>query len=217
MGNGLCCCHPGHTDFRPTCSEVCRQNFEIKKSNETSLKRAGNSNYNLNTEMISTIKVKTIYNCSLERAFKAPMLFDVSKVHTGFGVMPKVTHATEDENWGKPGYSKKVFVAKSATQKGGWVSNDKVIERIENQYWKIEVSDFQSWMLGFSKFVGEWKTTELEPNKIGIEYTYTLHSEIALLYPLNWLFTKTFWKIYMKRVLENIRRMAEGNEPFLYK
>ncbi|MBK8492973.1 MAG: hypothetical protein IPL49_19330 [Saprospirales bacterium] len=167
--------------------------------------------------MISKTKVTTIYHCSLERAFKTPMLCDVSKVHTGYGLMPKVTHCTDDENWGKPGYSKKVFVAPSATQKGGWASSDKVIERIENQYWKIEVSDFQSWMLGFSKFVGEWKTTELEPNKILIEYSYTLHSDIDMLYPLNWIFTKTFWNIYMKRVLANIRKMAYNNEPYLYK
>lgn len=166
--------------------------------------------------MQSSIKITTIYNCSLERAFKSPMLCDISKVHTGYVITPKVTHCTEDENWGKPGYSKKVFAAKSLTQKGGWVSNDTVIERIENKYWKIEVSNFQSWMLGFTKFVGEWKTTELEPNKILIEYTYTLHSDITLLYPINWLFTKTFWKIYMKRVLENIRKMTVNKEPYLY-
>lgn len=166
--------------------------------------------------MISTVTVRTIYNCSLERAFKTPMLCDVSKVHTGYGIMPRVTHCTEDENWGKSGYSKKVFVAGSRTQKGGWASNDKVLERVENQYWKIEVSNFQSWMLGFSKLVGEWKTTELEPNKIRIEYTYTLHSDIPLLYPLNWLFAKTFWRAYMKRVLENIRIMAYNGEPYLY-
>ncbi|MBK7852739.1 MAG: hypothetical protein IPJ66_16825 [Bacteroidetes bacterium] len=106
------------------------------------------------------VKVNAIYNCSLERAFKTPMLCDVSKIHTGFGIMPKVTHCTGDENWGKPGSSKKVFVAKSWTQKGGWASVDKVLVRINDQYWKIEVSEFQSWMLGFSKFVGEWKTTE---------------------------------------------------------
>lgn len=164
----------------------------------------------------TTIKITTIYNCSLERAFKSPMLCDISKVHTGYIITPRVTHCTEDENWGKPGYSKKVFGAKSLIQKGGWVSNDTVIERIENSYWKIEVSDFQSWMLGFTKFVGEWKTTELEPNKILIEYTYTLHSNITLLYPLNWLFTKIFWKIYMKRVLENIRKMTLNKEPYLY-
>lgn len=166
--------------------------------------------------MKSHVKVETIYNCSLERAFKTPMLCDVAKVHTGYGVMPKVTHSTEDENWGKPGFSKKVFIAKSATQKGGWGSSDKVLERVENQYWKIQVYEFQSWMLGFSKFIGEWKTTELEPNKILIEYSYTLHSDVAILQPFDWLFANTFWKTYMKRVLENVREMINNNEPYLY-
>ncbi|MBK8489220.1 MAG: hypothetical protein IPL48_15710 [Bacteroidetes bacterium] len=166
--------------------------------------------------MISKIKVSTIYECSLERAFKTPMLCDVSKVHTGFGIMPKVTHCTEDENWGQPGSTKKVFAAKSFSQKGGFASVDKVIERIENSYWKIEVSDFQSWMLGFYKFEGEWKTTELEPNKIAVEYVYSLHSNIAILYPLNWLFANAFWKTYMKRVLENVRVLAYNNESYLY-
>ena len=166
--------------------------------------------------MTSTITVKTIYDCSLERAFKTPMLCDVAKVHTGYGLMPRVTHCTEDENWGKPGSSKKVFVAKSISQKGGEASTDTVLERVENAYWKIEVSDFKSWMLGFSKFTGEWKTTELQPNKVLIEYTYTLHSEVPVLYPLNWLFTKTFWRVYMKQVLENIRKLAYNNEPYLY-
>ncbi|HEY3385014.1 MAG TPA: SRPBCC family protein [Saprospiraceae bacterium] len=166
--------------------------------------------------MTSTITVKTVYDCSLERAFKTPMLCDVAKVHTGYGLMPRVTHCTEDENWGKPGSSKKVFVAKSISQKGGEASTDTVLERVENAYWKIEVSDFKSWMLGFSKFTGEWKTTELQPNKVLIEYTYTLHSEVPVLYPLNWLFTKTFWRVYMKQVLENIRKLAYNNEPYLY-
>lgn len=115
--------------------------------------------------MKTSVKVTTIYNCSLERAFKTPMLCDITKVHTGYGLTPKVTHCTHDEGWGQPGSSKKVFVAKSITQKGGFASIDKVIERVENKYWKIEVSEFQSWMLGFDKFVGEWKTTEIEKIK----------------------------------------------------
>lgn len=166
--------------------------------------------------MTSQVTVKTIFECSLERAFKTPMLCDVSKVHTGFGIMPKVTHCTEDGNWGKVGFSKKVFAAKSLAFKGGEASSDKVIERIENKYWRIEVSNFTAWMLGFSKFVGEWQTTELKPNKILIEYTYTMHSDVAILYPLNWLFTKIFWRIYMKRVLENIRVLAYSKAPYLY-
>jgi len=166
--------------------------------------------------MQTKIKITTIFNTTLQRAFKTPMLCDVSKVHTGYGIMPKVTHCTNDEHWGQPGFSKKIFVAKSFSQKGGWASVDKVIERIENKYWKIEVSEFQSWMLGFSKFVGEWQTTEIEKDKILVEYTYTLHSNLILLYPLNWLFAKIFWKTYMKRVLENVRQIAYKNEPYLY-
>jgi hypothetical protein len=88
--------------------------------------------------MIAKVNVSTIYECSLERAFKTPMLCDVSKVHTRFGIMPKVTHCTDDENWGKIGSSKKVFVVKSLSQKGGFASVDNVLELIENKYWKIE-------------------------------------------------------------------------------
>ena len=166
--------------------------------------------------MISKAKVRGIYNCTLERAFKTPMLCDVSKVHTGFGPMPRVTHVTEDDNWGKPGSSKKIFTSQSWIQKGGWTSTDKVLERIENQYWKIEVSNFQIYMFGFIKFVGEWKTTPLESKKILVEYSYSLHSKNLFLYPFNWLFAKTFWKFYMKRVLENVRKMALEDEPYLY-
>lgn len=167
--------------------------------------------------MQSQVKITTLFECSMERAFKTPMLCDVSKVHTGYiALMPRVTHCTEDQNWGKPGGSKKIFVAPSLTQKGGWAFSDRVLERIENKHWKIELSDFRFPMFGFTSFIGEWQTTELEENKIQVDYTYTLISNIALLYPFHWLFAKTFWKLYMKQVTENIRKMAYTNEPYLY-
>lgn len=72
-------------------------------------------------------------------------------------------------------------------------------------------------MLGFSRFAGEWQTSEIKKGQVLVEYTYTLHSDIVLLYPLNWLFAKTFWKAYMKRVLGNVRQMAYNNEPYLFK
>jgi len=130
--------------------------------------------------------------------------------------MPKVTHCTDDEYWGKPGYSKKIFVAPSLTQKGGWAFNDNVIARIENKYLKIVLNDFKFWILGFSTFTGEWETTELDTNKILIVYTYTLQSNSVLLYPAQWLFAHTFWRVYMKRVLKIVRLLAYNNEPYLY-
>ncbi|MBK8700763.1 MAG: hypothetical protein IPN29_14970 [Saprospiraceae bacterium] len=118
--------------------------------------------------MKSTVTLTTIFNCSLERAFKTPMLCNVSKVHTGYGIMPKVTHCTEDENWGRPGYGKKVFVAKSPTFGGGEASTDKVLERMENQYWKIEVSDFKSWMLGLQNLWANGQRLNLLRIKYGL-------------------------------------------------
>ncbi len=162
------------------------------------------------------VSITTHFHCSLERAFKTPMLCDVSRVHTGFLIMPKVTHTTEDETWGQPGGSKKIFAAPAATFPGGEISMDRVLERVDNQYWKIEVSEFTSWMLGFTKFVGEWKTTEVSENNIRVDYTYSMHASTPWLYPANWLFTMIFWRIYMKRVLENVRKLAYSNAPYLY-
>lgn len=166
--------------------------------------------------MHTRIALSTIFECSLERAFKSPMLCDVTKVHTGLGPMPRITHTTHDENWGQPGAIKKVYGAPSLAFRGGEASTDQVIERRENAYWKIEVTNFTAWMLGFNRFVGEWQTTELAPNRIRIDYTYTLYTDGPWLYPLNWLFTQTFWRVYMKQVLENVRKLAYTNAPYLY-
>lgn len=166
--------------------------------------------------MIFKVKVSAIYECSLERAFKTPMLCDVTKIHTGFGFTPKVTHTMNDENWGQIGSSKKIFVGKSITQNGGFASVDQVLDRVENEYWKIQIDEFQSWMAGFHKFIGEWKTTQIEEGKILVEYGYSLFSDQPLFYPLNWLFAKVFWRIYMKRVLDNIKIMAYNEEPYQY-
>lgn len=164
----------------------------------------------------SKITVLRVYHCTLERAFKTPMLCDVSKIHTGFGIMPAVTHTTDDENWGQIGSTKKVYAAKSLTQSGGFASVDTVLERKENVSWKIEVSNFQAWMLSFTRFTGEWNTESIGDEKILITYIYTMHSSNAFLYPLNWLFTKFFWKTYMKRVLDNIETLIANQEPYLF-
>lgn len=114
-------------------------------------------------------------NYSLKRAFKTPLLCDITKIRTGFGIMPKVTHLTDDDRWSKPGTSKKVHVAKSFSQKGSFASLDHILERKENHFWIIQVDNFQSWMLVFYKFVGEWKTTPINIEEIKIDYSYRLH------------------------------------------
>jgi len=67
--------------------------------------------------MESKVKVSSIYNCILERAFKTPILCDISKVHTGYGIMAIVIYYTNDRSWGQVGSTKKVYAEKSLTQK----------------------------------------------------------------------------------------------------
>ena len=106
--------------------------------------------------MIIKTSVTRIYNCNLERAFKCPMLCDLRKIHIGSKVVPKVTHTSDDESWGKVGGYRKVFMAKAFGFKGGYAALDTVLERDENKHWKIEITDIKSQSLGLYKFQGEW-------------------------------------------------------------
>lgn len=166
--------------------------------------------------MIFSIHVGTIYTCSLERAFKTPMLTDVSLIHTGYGLFPPVTHCEDDGDWGKVGGSKKVFNAKTIFQPGGYSADDTVLERIENKQWVIQVDNFQSFTMGFEKFVGTWKCTALAPSKIQIDYSYKLHLKQRLLLPMAFLFAKIFMPLYMKNVLRNIEQMIKDEVPYKY-
>jgi hypothetical protein len=166
--------------------------------------------------MRTKTEVTAIFDTTLERAFKSPMLCDITKVHTGYKVMPRVIHCTEDESWGQVGSSRKVFMGKSLIFKGGESLLDKVLERKENHYWKIEVCDFKFWILGFEKFQGEWITTELPNGKIQIRYIYTMFSNSKFFFPFQWLFTKIVWRNYMKHAIDNIRQLAINESPYLH-
>lgn len=143
------------------------------------------------------------------------MLCDVAKVHTGFGLMPRVTHCTEDATWGQVGGSRKVFMARTLTFKGGEAALDRVLERIENQYWKIEISDMKAASMGIVKFQGEWQTRQMDDGNIEVLYTYTVFTKGVLLFPLQWLFTKLLWRTYMKQVINNIKELAYSEAPYL--
>jgi hypothetical protein len=167
--------------------------------------------------MQTTTEITTEFNTTLKRAFKSPMLCDITKIHSGHGITPRVTHCTEDETWGQVGGSRKVFMAKTLTFKGGESSLDTVLARDENRYWKIEISDFKSWSMGFEKFQGEWFTTPLRNGGVEVRYKYTMFSNSRIFYPLHWLFTKVVWRNYMKHVLANIRQLTIDEAKYLHR
>lgn len=164
----------------------------------------------------TTTAIRVEVETTLERAFKTPMLCDVTRIHTGYGLTPRVTHCEEDSTWGQIGGSRKIFMAKNIAFKGGEASLDKVLDRIEYQYWKIEISDFKTTSMGFEKFQGEWFTSELHNGNIEIIYKYTMFSKNLIFYPFHWFFTKVIWRNYMKHVMENILKLIREEAPYLF-
>ena len=81
--------------------------------------------------MVFQASITSTLPCRLERAFKAPLLYDVSRVHTGFLTIPKAPHTTEDETWDQPGGSKRIFAARAVSFPDGEASIDRVLERVE--------------------------------------------------------------------------------------
>lgn len=160
--------------------------------------------------------ITTTFNCSLETAFKTPMLSDICKVHSGYGFTPKATHCLDDTTWGKPGGSRRVFMAKNIAFKGGEAALDTVIERRENEYWKIEIGNMKMFSFGFYKFQGEWSTKKINETETEVIYKYTMFSNIKWAEPFQYWFTKIIWRNYMQHVLKNIKEMAKNEEPYLF-
>lgn len=121
----------------------------------------------------------------------------------------------DDESWGQVGGTRRVFMSGNLFFKAGEAMLDKVIAREENKFWVIELTDFKFPSMGFNKFRGEWKTSENPDGTIQIIYTYTLFSKWGILFPYHYPFVKIFWRIYMKHVMENIRKLADEESPYV--
>jgi hypothetical protein len=165
--------------------------------------------------MTTSTAITTIFHTTLERAFKTPMLCDVTRIHTGHWVTPRVTHCADDATWGQVGGSRRIFMARTPLFKGGEASIDRVLERRENAYWKIEITDFKTWSMGFTKFQGEWTTEAIAEKQVRVCYRYTMYSDSVLLHPFHWFFTKVIWRGYMRQALEHVRQLAMDEAPYL--
>lgn len=160
--------------------------------------------------------VEATFNCSLERAFKTPILGDATQFLVGYGIIPAVVKFTEDETWGKSGGRRVPHSAKSLGTKGGPVGLDEVYKREENTYWEWGVAEFYQPSMGFTEFRGKLFFKETQEGKIHVRWVYTLFSKSAIVYPFHWLFGKVFWKGQMKVGIRNMKKYAESDAAFLY-
>jgi len=166
--------------------------------------------------MQTRIEVEETFSCSLERAFKTPILGDATIFLAGYGVIPAVEKFTEDSTWGQPGGTRIPHSAKNLLSKGGEIGVDIVAVREENKYWRWGVAEFRQPSMGFTEFRGELFFEEKSPQSISVKWVYTLFSTSVVAYPFHWIFGNAFWKGQMKQGIQKMKAYAESDKPFLY-
>ncbi|MCB0547211.1 MAG: hypothetical protein KDD19_06445 [Phaeodactylibacter sp.] len=166
--------------------------------------------------MKTIVEVEAIFHCSLERAFKTPILGDATQFLTGYGPVPAVVKFTDDSTWGQPGGRRIPQSAQNWVSKGGAVGVDEIYAREENKYWKWGVAEFRQWSMGFTEFQGELFFEEISDNAVKVRWVYTLYSNSLLAYPFHWFFGNVFWKGQMRGAIREMKRYAESGEGFAY-
>lgn len=160
--------------------------------------------------------VTSVFRCSLERAFKAPILGDATKILPGYVVIPPVVGFVDDDTWGQVGGHRVPVFKGSLFNPAGPQTFDQILVREENRYWKWQLDDLP-WSMSFlKKCQGEWWCTDNGDNTITVTWTYTLFSTNILLHPITYLFTKIFWGGLQRQGIRQIKAIAESGEAFLY-
>ena len=113
-------------------------------------------------------EISAVFDCSLERAFKAPILGDATKFMKGYLFQPPVTGFEDDQTWGEINGIRYPINDGNLFVNSGRMFKDVILERRENKYWKWTIYDFEFNTLFFiQKAIGEWEVKNLNENKGG--------------------------------------------------
>ena len=164
-----------------------------------------------------SFEITSTFNCSIERAFQAPMLGDATRFMKGYLFQPPVTGFVNDATWGQENGVRYPVSAGNRLVKKGIMFTDEILERNENKYWRWTIYDFKIGSMFFvNKAIGEWFVHECNSGSVRIIYRYTYFSKSSLFYPITWLFVKIQIRGIMKRAIVGIQEQAESHEPFVY-
>lgn len=164
-----------------------------------------------------SVKVSGIFNCSLERAFKAPILGDATKFLNGYFLQPPIVQFNEDKTWGQINGIRYPVTKGNLFLPSGILFTDKILDRTENKYWKWTLFDFKPFSLFFlDKAIGEWLVNEDKVNQIQVRYTYTFISSGRFKFLLTWMFCKIQIRGMMRKAIIGIKEQAESKDHFIY-
>ncbi len=162
-------------------------------------------------------EIRATFRCSLERAFKAPILGDATQFLNGYRFQPGVIAFEEDATWGQPQGVRYPVTAGSLLVRKGRVCKDEILQRVENEYWQWTIYNFETNTLFFAtRAVGEWYVRQISPGIVDVRYVYTYDSRNWLTHPLNWAFGKVQMQGMMQKAIHGIQQQAESGCDFVY-
>lgn len=160
--------------------------------------------------MIQKTHTKIIHS-TLENCFKTPIYGDVRKIMTGYLILPASEGVTDDNSWANP-MGKRIVIAF-----GKPLCTEQIVVREENMYWKYELVNFQQSSFFFTnKVTGEIKVSKIKSNQCELSTTYSFYSNGIISKFICFLFVHILWSGLQKKGLNNIKKLAENNEPYFY-
>jgi hypothetical protein len=172
---------------------------------------------NKQRNLYATNTISAVFKCTIDRAFKTPILGDATKILIGPGGFRLVVGFVNDETWGTTGGHRVPVANGFLFLKPREHGFDQIFARDENRYWKWGVSKFDSVFFFFSiENCGEWWVTDNNNGTISATWKYTWFSRNIITHPINWLFVKLVWSRIMKNGMANIKQMAEMETPYIY-
>lgn len=167
--------------------------------------------------MKTKVELSDVFNCSQERAFKAPILGDATRFLNGYLFQPPIIGFERDETWGQVNGLRYPVTNGNIFMPSGPFMADEVLQRVENKYWQWSIYDILPKALFFmNRGVGEWTVKPLSENRMSVTYSYTFHSRNWFEYLITKVFAIVQWRGMMKKAMKGIRLQAESNEPFIY-
>jgi len=157
------------------------------------------------------------FKCSIERAFKTPILGDATKMLTGYGVIPACIGFIDDETWGQAGGHRVPITGGNLFTRQGRQAFDLILVREENKYWKWQIDDFEPAMFFASKAQGEWWCSQNTDGTIAVQWDYTLYSRNIFTHPITLVFVKIFWLGMQKMAIRKMKAIAESDITFVYR
>ena len=161
--------------------------------------------------------VNATFSCARERAFGVALLGDATRVMSGYGPVPPVSHFTHDESWGQVGSSRIPHTSGNFLAKPGPVGFDQILSRVENEHWSWQMTDLEHTAFFFlNRAMGEYSVDDNGDGTISVTWTYYMYPSRSVLFPLTWLFVRSVWAGVMRRGIRAMQEQAESNVPFVY-